>query len=82
MKCPKCKFDNPPDSNYCGKCATPLPSPGDVFLISTKTLDPLAKELTRGSIFASRYEVIEELGEGGMGRIFRVEDKKIKEEVA
>ncbi|NIN92146.1 protein kinase, partial [bacterium] len=39
-------------------------------------------ELTRGSSFAGRYEIIEELGKGGMGKVYRVFDKKIKEEVA
>lgn len=39
-------------------------------------------ELARGSLFAGRYEIIEELGEGGMGKVYRVEDKMIKEEVA
>jgi serine/threonine protein kinase/Tfp pilus assembly protein PilF len=38
--------------------------------------------LTRGSLFAGRYEVIEELGKGGMGKVYRVYDKKIDEEVA
>lgn len=35
-----------------------------------------------GSIFAGRYEIIEELGKGGMGRVYRVEDTKIREEIA
>jgi len=26
MKCPKCHFDNPDDTNLCGKCAAPLPA--------------------------------------------------------
>jgi serine/threonine-protein kinase len=38
--------------------------------------------LTRGTTFAGRYEIIEELGKGGMGKVYRVEDKKIKQEVA
>jgi serine/threonine protein kinase/tetratricopeptide (TPR) repeat protein len=38
--------------------------------------------LTRGSTFAKRYELIEELGKGGMGRVYKVFDNKIKEEVA
>jgi serine/threonine protein kinase/Flp pilus assembly protein TadD len=38
--------------------------------------------MARGTVFAGRYEIIEELGEGGMGKVYRVEDKKIQEEVA
>jgi len=79
MKCPKCDTDNPSDSKYCKECATPLPSSeGSV----SETLEAPTEELTRGTTFASRYEIIEELGKGGMGKVYRVEDKKIKEEVA
>jgi len=48
----------------------------------TATLETPVYELRRGIKFANRYEVIEELGRGGMGKVFRVEDIKIKEEVA
>jgi len=82
VKCPKCKTENTSDSEFCKKCATPLSSSEDISAIPTKTLKIPIKELTRGSTFARRYEVIEELGEGGMGKVYRVEDKKIKEEVA
>jgi serine/threonine protein kinase len=33
-------------------------------------------------LFAGRYEVIEEVGRGGMGRVYKVFDQKIKETVA
>jgi len=82
IECPKCNFKNPPETIYCGKCATPLPSSEDISSIPTKTLATPEEKLTRGTTFAGRYEVIEELGEGGMGKIYRVEDKKINEEVA
>jgi serine/threonine-protein kinase len=80
INCPKCHFDNLDDTVYCGKCATPLPSSEEIPV--TKTLETPTEELTRGTIFANRYEIIEELGKGGMGKVYRVEDKKIKEEVA
>ena len=82
MKCPNCYHKHPPDTSYCMKCATHLHSNEDNFTLSSMNGESFQGELTRGSTFADRYELIEELGEGGgMSKVFRVEDKKIKEEV-
>jgi len=80
VECPKCKTENTSDSEFCKKCATPLPSSKEIAV--TETLETPTEELTRGATFASRYEIIEELGKGGMGKVYRVEDKKIKGEIA
>jgi serine/threonine protein kinase/Tfp pilus assembly protein PilF len=80
VKCPKCQHENPDDTLFCGKCATRLPSPEGIGV--TETLETPKEELTRGTAFANRYEIIEELGKGGMGRVYRVEDTKLKQEVA
>ena len=80
VKCPKCQFDNPDDTIYCGRCATPLKPSKEIPL--TETLEKPIEELTRGTTFARRYEIIEELGEGGMGKVYRVEDTKLKQEIA
>ncbi len=82
IECLKCHSDNPDNSRFCNKCATPLSPIKDISSIPTGTLETPVEEIIRGSTFAGRYEVIEKLGEGGMGIIYRVEDKKIKEEVA
>lgn len=82
IKCPKCLFNNPDDTLYCGNCAAPLHPSEKIPSSLTKTLETPKKELTRGTTFAGRYELIEELGKGGMGRVYKVFDKKIKEEVA
>jgi len=82
MKCPKCQYDNPANTSYCGNCGIPLLSPDKSPLAKTLTLETPILELERGAMFAERYEIIEELGKGGMGRVYRVLDKKINEEVA
>ncbi len=80
MKCPQCGSENTSDSRFCRSCASPLAEPGEYIL--TETIRAQAKELDSGSVFAGRYQVIEELGRGGMGRVYRVLDKKLGEEVA
>jgi serine/threonine-protein kinase len=79
IKCPKCQHENPDDTLFCGKCGTQLPSPEKVEV--TETLETPKKDLIRGTTLANRYEIIEELGKGGMGRVYRVEDTKLKQEV-
>ena len=80
IKYPKCQFENPDDAQYCGKCTTPLKPLEDASV--TKTLETPARGLISGTTFAARYEVIEELGKGGMGRVYKALDKEINEEVA
>ena len=80
IKCPKCNVDNPDTVKFCGECGTQLlPAEG---IAVTETIEAPKEELTRGTTLANRYEIIEELGKGGMGRVYRVEDTKLKQEVA
>jgi len=79
-KCPKCHSDNPDTQRFCGECATPL-QPSKKIPV-TETIVTPKEELTRGTTLAGRYEIIEELGKGGMGNVYRVEDKKTNEELA
>lgn len=82
VKCPECKTENSEDSRFCKKCASPLPSLEEIAEAPTKTFMKEIPELTPGSIFAGRYRVIEELGKGGMGRVYKVLDLEINERVA
>ncbi len=102
MKCPHCRFENPPDTSCCAKCGTRIrgyvpdspesgtypqnsktPSTSLKGQISvTRTLETTPEGLGKGEIFAGRFELIEELGAGGMGVVYRAYDKEIGEEIA
>jgi len=82
MKCPQCNFENPDDTLYCGKCAAPLKSSEEIPVSPTQTLETPLETLKRGMTFAERYDLIEELGTGGMGRVYKAFDKKVEEEIA
>ena len=82
MKCPKCQSDNPETSRFCAECGALLQQTEEIPVAQTETLQTPVKELTTGSAFAGRYQIIEELGKGGMGRVYKVFDAEVKEKVA
>jgi hypothetical protein len=80
MKCPHCQSDNPDTTNFCGKCETRLGLPGDGLPSAARTLGAPIRRLKTGSLFAERYEILEELGQSGMGEVYR--HRKPDEEMA
>ena len=93
-RCPKCQFENQEGAVYCAKCGSRIQgtrtefqrirdmSPNSAPVSVTKTLETTPQVLGKGELFAGRFELIEELGAGGMGIVYRAYDKKVGEEIA
>jgi len=87
-KCPKCQSENPETQPLCGTCGTRLETAANGAggtrspLSVTRTLETSPEGLGKGEIYAGRFELIEELGAGGMGIVYRAYDKEIGEEIA
>jgi serine/threonine protein kinase len=78
MKCTNCNFRNTPRARYCVQCGTELTPTGP----SPETVRSSFREIERGAMLFGRYEVIEEIGSGGMGSVYRVVDQQINEVMA
>jgi serine/threonine-protein kinase len=84
MKCPKCQAENPEENKYCGKCGASLSD------VTTTLLLPLTEDLPEkfdldfapGQYFGKRYQIIEQIGKGGMGRVYKALDKELNRIVA
>ena len=81
MNCPQCAFENPDDSRYCSRCGNKI-SPSGKIAFTREALNAVTREFKIGSIFAGRYLIIEELGKGGMGSVYKVLDKEVDEKIA
>src|SRR5262245_16696002 len=89
--CSQCGNINPPGTEICPKCG----AGGAETMMSVPTLQGAATSMgpqhqptdepqasLRGAVLADRYQVIDTLGIGGMGSVYKVFDRRLTRVVA
>ncbi len=67
--CPRCGASNLPDAKFCSNCAYALTPSGQ--------FTNLAGMLPPQQLLQARYLIVRQVGSGGMGAVYQVQDKRL-----
>ena len=80
MPCPSCRAENAADAQKCTSCGLDFTAATEVSTAVRSIV--VSVDLSPGSIFAGRYEIVRPLGHGGMGMVYLARDRTLDEPLA